>query len=71
MANAKRKTIEVSLMLEWANEQLTRTDDYANDKFKAGIATMIERLLLSSNNYNGYMALEGGDFNRYYYKKTS
>jgi hypothetical protein len=68
---AKRKTIDVSLMLEWANEQLTRTDDYATDKFKAGIATMIEQLLFRSNNYNGYMVLEGGDFNRYYYKKTS
>ena len=27
---SKRKTIEVSTMVEWANTQLARTDEYAD-----------------------------------------
>jgi len=40
-----RKTIEVSEMLEWANNHLKRTDEYANKGFKSGISTMIEKIL--------------------------
>ena len=53
-----RKTIEVSTMVEWANLQLGRTDDYADVGFKSGISTMVERILMDSGNYNGYSHLD-------------
>ena len=67
-----KKTIEVKEMLEWANKQLARTDEYADEKFKAGICTMIEKLLMETGNYKGYNELEyGSEYNneycRYYY----
>ena len=58
---SKRKTIEVSTMVEWANTQLARTDVYADKGFKSGIATMIERILLDTNNYNGFMFIDNED----------
>lgn len=67
---AGRKTIEVTEMLNWANYQLARTDEFATDKFKAGISVMIEQLLMKSNNYNGYMNLpNGSEYARCYYSK--
>ena len=56
-----RKTIEVKGMLEWANKQLARTDEYADSGFKFGIIAMIERILMDSSNYNGYMHLDKDD----------
>lgn len=71
-----RKTIEVKEMLEWANKQLGRTDEYADTKFKAGICTMIEHLLMETDNYMGYNELEYGseytnEYCRYYYVANS
>ena len=67
---AGRKTIEVTEMLNWANIQLARTDVFASDEFKAGISVMIEKLLMMSNNYNGYMNLpNGSEYTRCYYSK--
>jgi hypothetical protein len=57
----KRKTIEVSTMVEWANTQLARTDEYADVGFKSGISTMIERILFNANNYNGFMFIDNED----------
>jgi len=67
-----RKTIGVKEMLEWANHQLGRTDEYATEKFKAGICTMIEHLLMETGNYQGYNEYEYGseyttEYCRYYY----
>jgi len=72
-----KKTIEVSVMLNWANEQLKRTDSYANMEFKAGISTMIERILFNTKNYNGFGFIDNNDsdngtlgyYNRFYYTK--
>lgn len=69
-----RKTIEVSTMVDWANKQLARTDEYADVKFKSGIATMIEGILHKTNNYNGFMFINIDDsecgtlgyYSRYY-----
>lgn len=58
---SKRKTIEVSTMVEWANTQLARTDEYADKGFKSGISTMIERILFDTNNYNGFMFIDNED----------
>jgi hypothetical protein len=60
MAKGK-KTIEVKGLLEWANVQLARTDEYADVGFKSGIVTMIEKVLMDSNNYNGYYHLDGNN----------
>lgn len=69
-----RKTIEVKGMVEWANTQLARTDDYADVGFKSGISTMVERVLFNSKNYNGFQFINNDDsevgtvgyYSRYY-----
>jgi hypothetical protein len=66
-----RKTLEILPLVEYVNNQLARTDEYADQKFKAGICTMIERILMDANRYNGFGYLNGGqphnEYNRYYY----
>jgi hypothetical protein len=49
-----KKTIEVTEMLNWANGQLSRSDEYADAKFKAGICTAIENILMKTGNYKGF-----------------
>ena len=49
-----RKNISVEPLLDWANEQLKRHDEYADTGFKFGVCAMIERVLLDSGQYNGY-----------------
>jgi hypothetical protein len=56
-----KKTIEVKGMVEWANTQLARTDEYADVGFKSGISTMIERILHNTNNYHGFMFINNDD----------
>ena len=56
-----RKTIEVTEMLDWANEMLARTDVYADSKFKAGISTAIESILMKTGNYKGFGFLNNED----------
>ena len=55
------KTINVEKVVNWANDHLARTDDYADAKFKAGICTTIENILHMSNNYNGFAFLSSKD----------
>ena len=65
-----RKTIEVQKVLDYVNNQLARTDVYADEKFKAGMCTMIERMLYDTKNYKGYMNLPNrSEYSRYYYGK--
>ena len=70
-----KKTVAVNGMLDWANKQLQRTDEFADEKFKAGMCTMIERMLFDTNQYNGYTPLndanvgEVGYYNRFYHMK--
>ncbi len=56
-----RKTVEVKTMLEYANEQLARTDEWADKRFKEGTCAMIEKILHISNNYNGFMFIDSND----------
>jgi hypothetical protein len=56
-----KKTIEVTEMLDWANEMLARTDEYADAKFKAGICTAIENILMKTDNYKGFRFLNNAD----------
>jgi hypothetical protein len=48
------KTVKVLPLLEWANKNLRRTDEFATVDFKAGICSMIEMVLHSSGNYRGF-----------------
>ena len=49
-----KKTIEVEKIKVYANSMLARTDKFATVEFKAGIAIMIELILMSTNNYRGF-----------------
>jgi hypothetical protein len=71
-----KKTIKVTEMLNWANEQLSRTDNYADVRFKSGISTMIEKILHETGNYKGFGFINNDDsetatlgyYSRFYYK---
>lgn len=56
-----RKTIEVLRILEWANHNLKRDDEYATREFKIGIICMLEDVLHATNNYAGFMFLNNDD----------
>ena len=58
---AKRKTISVTEMVDYANLQLSRTDDFATKEFKQGIIVMVEAVLRRSDNYNGFRFLDNSD----------
>ena len=58
---AIRKTSSVKDMLVYANKQLCRTDDVATKDFKSGICVMIEKILLSTDNYSGFYHLDGNN----------
>ena len=49
-----RKTVDVLMLLEWANKNLAREDEFATVDFKSGICTMIEMVLHESGNYEGF-----------------
>ncbi len=48
----KRKTMSVELIKTMANDLLQ--DDHIKQETKAGICTMIEKVLCASNNYKGF-----------------
>jgi hypothetical protein len=56
-----RKTTGVQELISYANDQLARTDEFANVDFKCGVITMIERVLHDTNNYQGFMFLNSDD----------
>ena len=49
-----RKTINVAKMLYWANFQLARQDEVADQAYKQGICDMIEHILHDTGNYRGF-----------------
>ena len=56
-----RKTVNVLSLLEWANENLKRDDEFATVDFKSGICLMIEMVLHESDNYAGFMFQDNND----------
>ena len=56
-----RKTVNVLTLLEWANKNLSRDDEFATVGFKSGICTMIELVLMETGNYAGFMFLNNDD----------
>jgi hypothetical protein len=59
-----RKTVNVELLKEYLNLQLQRTDPFATANFKAGVIVAIEKLLITTDNYNGYRHLLGKEYGR-------
>jgi hypothetical protein len=51
-----KKTVPVLEMLEFANESLACKDH--SIEFKQGVCSMIEKILMKSDNYNGFMFLD-------------
>ena len=49
-----KKTVDVLMLLQWANKNLAREDEFATVDFKCGICTMIEMVLHESGNYEGF-----------------
>ena len=56
-----RKTVDVLMLLKWANKNLAREDEFATVDFKAGICSMIERILHNTGNYEGFGFLDHSD----------
>ena len=49
-----KKTMDVEQLKSWTNEQLKRTDDYADQKFKAGLCSVLAHVLHATGNYHGF-----------------
>lgn len=58
---AKRKTIGVIEMIDYANSQLARKDDEATMGFKEGVCVMIERIMFDTDCYSGFQFLDNND----------
>ena len=56
-----RKTVDVLTLLEWANKNLERDDEYATVEFKSAMCSMIEMVLHETDNYEGFMFLNHED----------
>mgnify|MGYP001179056492 FL=1 len=56
-----RKTVNVLMLLEWANKNLAREDEFATVDFKSGICSMIELVLHESGNYEGFTFQDNDD----------
>jgi len=69
----KRKTIDVKFLIEYSNNQLSRTDEWATKDFKSGVCCMIEKVLHETKNYKGFMFINNDDSeidtNGYYSRK--
>lgn len=50
----QKNTFKVEEFKTWVNQQLKRTDDFANDEYKAGLCAALEHVLQNSNRYQGY-----------------
>jgi len=57
----RRKTIELQLVIDTANNNLARTDSVATIAFKIGICNMIETILINSGTYEGYFHSDKDD----------
>jgi len=77
MAKSK-KTTHVKALIQHANEQLARTDQFATKDLKSGICLMIEHVMHETNNYDGFQFVNNNDcaletvgyYSRKYYIKS-
>ena len=49
-----RRTVRVEEIVGWANTQLSREDEHADIGFKAGVCTMVEKIMKAAECYDGY-----------------
>jgi len=56
-----RKTVNVLMLLEWANKNLAREDEFATVDSKSSICCMIEMVLHKSDNYAGFCFQDNDD----------
>lgn len=54
-----KKTVRVEDVVNYVNDHLKRTDEYATQKFKAGMCTLVERILMDANRYEGFRYVDG------------
>lgn len=74
-----KKNISVSLMIDYANDHLARTDEYATAEFKVGICAMVEEIMRRTNTYKGFMFNDNFDsktgtlgyYSRRYFKSSN
>jgi hypothetical protein len=58
----EKKTVSVSSMLEHANILLSlKESDVITKDFKEGVCTMITKMLMMANRYNGFMFIDNTD----------
>ena len=56
-----KQSIKVSQMIDFANDQLKRDDEWVTSEYKNGIITMIEKILHETSNYRGFVFLDPND----------
>lgn len=62
MAKRKgNKTVDVETLVKFANFNLARKDDFANVGYKTGICDFVEKVLMESGNYKGFMFIDNND----------
>lgn len=74
---AAKEAVNVEELLQWGNAQLARTEEFITQDFKCGIATMLEKVLMSAGAYYGYNYIdvencglgESGYYSRIYNSK--
>jgi hypothetical protein len=58
----EKKTVSVSSMLEHANILLSlKESEVITKDFKEGVCTMITKMLMMANRYNGFMFIDNAD----------
>ena len=61
-----RKTVNVSELIDWANELLSlKQNEWITIDYKQGICSMLEKVLLKSGAYNGFMFINADDCEAY------
>jgi hypothetical protein len=74
-----KKNASVSMMIDYANDQLKRTDEFATKEFKEGVCVMIQQMMHRTNTYSGFMFNNNDDsetgtlgyYSRRYFKSSN
>lgn len=74
-----KKNVSVSMMIDYANKSLARTDEFATKEFKVGICVMIEEIMHRTDTYCGFMFINNDDsetgslgyYSRCYFKSSN
>lgn len=66
-------------MIDYANDQLKRTDEFATKEFKEGVCVMIQQMMFRTDTYSGFMFINNDDteagsfgyYSRRYFKSSN